>query len=307
MNPPIIECPSFAVFHIYSPKPLPELCGVLSVLCERDFTLMNIRLGFSTCPNDTFMFDAMVHRRIDVGNYQFDITLADIFHLNQMAIQGELDMVKVSYQTYGHVQDRYHLLDAGSALGHNCGPLLISKDKLSVEEIIENNLPIAIPGHNTTANLLLGYFAPRITNKKEFIFHDIMPAILEGEVAAGVIIHENRFTYQAQGLKLIQDLGEYWETKTGKPIPLGAILAKSSLGAQTISELEQIMKESVAFAFSHPDDSMPYVREHAQEMDDEVMKAHIALYVNEYSLSLGKPGREAVKELLQAGESMGLF
>lgn len=268
---------------------------------------MKINLGFSTCPNDTFMFDAMVHGRIDTKGYEFDIVLADIFHLNQMAIAGELDMVKVSYQTYGHVKSRYHLLDAGSALGHNCGPLLISKDEISVQEIIDQDLPIAIPGQNTTANLLMGYYAPEITNKKEYIFHEVMPAIESGEVAAGVIIHENRFTYQAHGLRLIQDLGEHWEAKTKTPIPLGAILANKSLGEIAIRDLEEIMRSSVSYAFNHPEESMPYVRSHAQEMDDEVMKAHINLYVNQFSVSLGKEGRRAVDELLRAGNELGFF
>lgn len=253
------------------------------------------------------MFDAMVHGRIDTKGYKFDIVLADIFHLNQMAIGGELDMVKVSYQTYGHVKSQYHLLDAGSALGHNCGPLLISKDEISAQEIIDQNLPIAIPGHNTTANLLMGYYAPEITNKKEYIFHEVMPAIESGEVAAGVIIHENRFTYQDHGLRLIQDLGEHWEAKTKTPIPLGAILANMNLGEIAIRDLEEIMRSSVSYAFNHPEESMPYVRSHAQEMDDEVMKAHINLYVNQFSVSLGKEGRKAVDELLKAGHSMGFF
>ncbi len=263
---------------------------------------MNIRLGFSTCPNDTFMFDAMVHHRIDTKGYTFDITLADIFHLNQMAVRGKLDMVKVSYQTFGHVKDHYHLLDAGSALGHNCGPLLISKEPYSVQELIDQPLPVAIPGRNTTANLLLNFFAPQITNKQEFIFHEIMPAIESGQVAAGVIIHENRFTYQDHGLRLIQDLGEYWEGNTGHPIPLGAILAKSDLGESVIRDLEQIMRDSVTFAFAYPDQSMPYVRKHAQEMDETVMKSHIKLYVNEFSLSLGEQGHAAVNELMKVME-----
>ena len=189
-----------------------------------------IRLGFSTCPNDTFMFDALVHGRIDTGSVRYDVHLADILHLNKMAMAGELDMVKISYNTYGQIRDQYELLDAGSALGHNCGPLLISKKPLTSKEIVDQKLTVAIPGKNTTANLLLGYYAPEIANKEEMLFHEIMPAVLEDRVDAGVIIHENRFTYQKFGLKLVQDLGEFWEGKTGLPIPLGAIVAKKSLG-----------------------------------------------------------------------------
>lgn len=267
---------------------------------------MVIRLGFSTCPNDTFMFDALVHRRIDTGEFQFEVTLADIFHLNQMALRQELDMVKVSYQTYGQITNHYHLLDAGSALGHNCGPLLISKDPLSVEDLVLNKLPVAIPGHNTTANLLLNFYEPGIQDRREYLFYEVMPAIDRGEVAAGVIIHENRFTYQAQGFHLIQDLGEYWEQQTKKPIPLGAILAKSSLGVDVVKKLDAMMRESVRYAMMHPEVSMPFVRKHAQEMSDEVMKAHIQLYVNEYSVSLGQAGREAVNTLLEVEKAMRL-
>ena len=268
---------------------------------------MKIKLGFSTCPNDTFMFDALIHGKIDTEDFSFDVELADIFHLNQMALNQELDMVKISYNTYGHVKENYELLTSGSALGHDCGPLLISKDSLSVEEIIEKNLPVGIPGKNTTANLLLGYFAPGIQEKKEFIFHEIMPAILSGKVAAGVIIHENRFTYQQLGLQLIQDLGSYWESTTKLPIPLGAIVAKKSLGPEVIKKLQKFMRESVAYAFEHPDDSQDFVKKYAQEMDEKVMKAHIQLYVNDYSLDLGERGKEAVKKLLETGNQMGLY
>ncbi|MEZ4829160.1 MAG: 1,4-dihydroxy-6-naphthoate synthase [Bacteroidia bacterium] len=268
---------------------------------------MKITLGFSTCPNDTFMFDALVHGKIDTGDIQFEVVLADIFHLNQMALRGELDMVKISYNTYGQVIDQYQLLNAGSALGNQCGPLLISRRPLSIKEIAEQNLVVGIPGVNTTANLLLGYYAPQIANKRELIFNEIMPALIEGTIDAGVIIHENRFTYQNFGLRLIQDLGEYWEEKTSLPIPLGAIVAKKSLGEKTIRTLQILMRESVSFAFSHPESSYEYVSFHAQEMDPAVMKAHIDLYVNDYSLNLGENGIKAVKEVLSAGEKMGIF
>lgn len=268
---------------------------------------MKIRLGFSTCPNDTFMFDALVHGRIDTGDIEYEVHLADIFHLNQKALAGELDMVKVSYNAYGQVTDTYELLDAGSALGHNCGPLLISKEPLTVAEIVENNLKVAIPGKNTTANLLLGFFAPQIVNKEEMIFHEIMPAILDGRADAGLIIHENRFTYQNLGLRCIQDLGEYWESQTGLPIPLGAIIARRALGADVIRQVGRHMHESVAYAFAHPEASLPYVRLHAQEMEDAVMQAHIGLYVNEFSLSLGETGRKAVHKVLAVGAEMGLY
>ncbi|MEO0583806.1 MAG: 1,4-dihydroxy-6-naphthoate synthase [Bacteroidota bacterium] len=269
--------------------------------------MKNLTVAFSTCPNDTFMFQAMVKGQVNTEGFSFQPILKDIFHLNQMAQQEGADIIKVSYNTFGKLTDSYALLDSGSALGHNCGPLLISKNPFTVEELIKQDLPVAIPGKNTTANLLLGYYAPEITNKREYLFHEIMPAILREEVAAGVIIHENRFTYQQEGLKLIQDLGEYWESKTNLPIPLGAILAKKSLGKQTIDALSEILRFSIQFAFDHPDQVMDYVASYAQEMDEQVMRSHIDLYVNEYSLSLGKKGKEAVRALLQTGIDMGLY
>lgn len=269
--------------------------------------MSSITLGFSTCPNDTFMFDALVHGRIPTEGLSFDVHLADILHLNRMAMAEELDMVKISYNTYGHIRDTYELLDAGSALGHGCGPLLISKDALTVEELVAGDLPVAIPGVNTTANLLLGYFAPGIQTKVEVLFYEVMPKVLSGEVAAGVIIHENRFTYQQLGLRCMQDLGEYWEAQTGLPIPLGAIVAHKRLEKARIQQLEALMRASVEHAFAHPEASAPYVRAYAQEMDPGVMKAHIDLYVNAFSRSLGEQGRKAVDKLLAVGQEMKLF
>jgi len=268
---------------------------------------MKIKLGFSTCPNDTFMFDAIVNKKVDLEGYEFEPILEDILHLNQRALEGELDMVKISYNAYGRIKGKYQLLEAGSALGNNCGPLLITKGGKDIEEIIRDNLLVAIPGENTTANLLLGYYAPLLSNKKIYLFHEIMPAILNGEVAAGVIIHENRFTYQKHGLRLIQDLGEHWESQTQLPIPLGAIVAKKSLGEKIISDLNQIMKSSVDFAFQHPNSSRAFVKSYAQEMEESVMRSHIDLYVNEFSKELGSVGHLAVNKLLQVGEQMGLY
>jgi 1,4-dihydroxy-6-naphthoate synthase len=244
------------------------------------------------------MFDALVNGRIDTGPYRFEVTLADIAELNRIAAEGGADMIKVSYAAFARMMEQYSLLDAGSALGFGVGPLLISKTKLSRQDLIDQNLPVAIPGKSTTANLLLDFYAPKVTNRVEYVFHDIMPAILRGEVAAGVIIHENRFTYTHHGLQLIQDLGAYWEAETGAPIPLGGIVASRSLGPAVIADLERLMRESVAYAFAHRDASSEYVRCHAQEMDPAVMQAHIDLYVNEYSLSLGETGRKGVDTLL---------
>lgn len=248
------------------------------------------------------MFDAMVHGRIDTEGLEFEVTLADIAALNTLAQKEELDMIKVSYNAFAGIQEQYHLLNAGSALGHNCGPLLIAKKPLSIEEIKASELPVAIPGRNTTANLLLDFFAPELGRREEMVFHEIMPPVLEGRAIAGLIIHENRFTYQDLGLKCVQDLGEYWENQTKLPIPLGAIIAKKRLGTEVLEKLGRIMQRSVAYAFAHPEASQPFVREHAQEMEPEVMKSHINLYVNEYSLNLGKTGHDAVEKLLSLAQ-----
>lgn len=267
----------------------------------------SLSLGFSTCPNDTFMFDAMVHGRIDTRGLTFETSMADILHLNGQAMRDELDVVKVSYNAYGHLRDRYHLLSAGSAMGKGCGPLLIAARPSSVEDLIASDARIAIPGVNTTANLLLGFYAPELKNRQEMLFHEVMPAIQRGEVDAGVIIHENRFTYQDEGLVCIRDLGEHWESKTGLPIPLGAIVAKKSLGEDVIARLEQVMQESVAYAFAHPEASAEFVKCHAQELSPEVCAAHIGLYVNDFSLNMGEEGRRAVDKLLSVGAEMGLY
>lgn len=253
------------------------------------------------------MFEALIHHRINTEDLSYQTTMADISHLNQMAIGGGPDIVKISYNTYGLVMDKYELLDAGSALGHNCGPLLISKHPLTMEQIIEQDLKVGIPGLNTTANLLLTFFAPRLRNKKEYIFHEIIPALLSGEIDAGVIIHEKRFTYPEYGLQLIQDLGANWEKNTQLPIPLGAIVAKRSLGQETIRKIERQLRDSIMFAFLNREIVQPFVAANAQEMSFEVQQAHINLYVNEYSLSLGQKGREAVEQLLQVGRILGYY
>lgn len=253
------------------------------------------------------MFEALVNGAIDTNGIEFDLWMGDILQLNEKAIAGELDMVKISYNTYGLVRDHYALLDAGSALGHDCGPLLIARQAITVDELVEKNALIAIPGKFTTANLLLNFFEPRLTHRKEMIFNEIMPAVLEGRADAGLIIHENRFTYQDFGLVCVQDLGKFWESQTGHPIPLGAIVAKKSLGPDRINQLNLLMRQSVAFAFKHPDHSRDFVCSHAQELEESVIQAHIKLYVNEYSLNLGDKGHAAVNRLLGEGEKMGLY
>jgi 1,4-dihydroxy-6-naphthoate synthase len=268
---------------------------------------MKLSLAFSPCPNDCFMFDAMVHDRIDCEGLEFNVTLADIEALNHAAFSGEPDISKLSFHAYAYCADRYVLLDAGSALGRNCGPLLISRRPIDRAEVERGELSIAIPGKYTTANLLCGLAFPAAQNKTEVLFSDIEPALLEGRFEAGVIIHENRFTYQAKGLLKIIDLGEFWETETGAPIPLGGIVVKRSLPDEVKRAVDRVMRRSVEYAFAHRDASLPYVRAHAQEMSEEVMYQHIDLYVNDYSVDLGEQGRRAVQLLFDRARQTGLI
>lgn len=268
---------------------------------------MKLSLGFSTCPNDTFMFDALVNGRIAQDEFEFELTLADILHLNRSAISGQFDIVKLSYNTYGMVKDDYALLTSGSAMGVGCGPLLIAKEPVSIADLVAQNALIAIPGKNTTANLLLSFFAPELKNRKEMLFHEVMPAVSSGEATAGLIIHENRFTYQDQGLVCLQDLGAFWEAETKLPIPLGAICVRKSLGAEVIAKIDALLNQSIAYAFAHPEASKSYIKSHAQELSESVTQAHIQLYVNDFSLDMGDQGRAAVKKLLSVGEEMGLY
>lgn len=258
---------------------------------------MKLSLGFSPCPNDTFIFDAMIHGKIDTEGLEFEVLLADVEELNQKAFAKELDITKLSYHAYGYLVDDYVLLDAGSALGNNCGPLLISKAQLTDNEI--NTGTIAIPGKYTTANFLLSLAFPNAKNKVETLFSDIEKNVLAEKVDAGLIIHENRFTYQEKGLKKIIDLGEFWEKTTQMPIPLGGIVAKRTLDIDILQKINRVMKRSVEFAFKNPDETKDFVKQHAQEMDEKVMYKHIHLYVNDYTKNLGNKGRAAIQHLFE--------
>lgn len=266
---------------------------------------MEFTLGFSTCPNDTFIFDAMVNQRIDTEGLRFDLHLADVEELNRLAFSSAIDVTKVSYHAFAYLSDHYQLLTAGSALGFNNGPLLISKHKIYPDEV--EGLKVAIPGKYTTANLLLSIAYPKLLQKKEYLFSDIEEVILSGEVDAGVIIHENRFTYQAKGLKKIVDLGEYWDQLTGLAIPLGGIILKRSLPEEIKLKVNRMLRQSVEYAFLHPDDSLPFVRQHAQAMDESVMRSHIQLYVNDFSVDLGPRGKEAITTLYDQSIERKLF
>lgn len=267
---------------------------------------MTLTLAFSPCPNDCFMFDALVHRRIDLEGVTFDVRLADVEALNTAAFAGDVDVTKLSYHAYAYCARDYVLLDAGSALGRNCGPLLIASRPISQEEVRAGNLRIAIPGRYTTANFLFGLAFPHAINKIEMLFSDIEGAVLDGRVDAGLIIHENRFTYAARGLKKIIDLGEFWEQQTGAPIPLGGIVVRRSLPGEVKQAVNRLVRRSVEYAFAHRAASLPYVREHAQAMSDEVMYQHIDLYVNDYSIDLGPEGRRAVELLFERARAAGV-
>jgi 5,8-dihydroxy-2-naphthoate synthase len=268
---------------------------------------MTLSLGFSPCPNDCFMFDAIVHRRIDTEGLEFSVRLADVEALNKAAFAGEADVTKLSYHAFAHCASDYALLDAGSALGRNCGPLLVSKRAISSGEVAAGKLKIAIPGKYTTANFLLGLAFPDARDTTELVFSAIEPALLNDEYDAGLIIHENRFTYEAKGLKKIVDLGEFWERETGAPIPLGGIVVNRSLPDDVKQRVNRVLRRSVEYAFAHPAASLPFVREHAQELSEEVMYRHIDLYVNEYSIDLGPEGRRAVELLFERARAAGII
>src|SRR5258705_8632516 len=268
---------------------------------------MRLTLAFSPCPNDCFMFDAVVNRRIDLEGLEFDVRLADVEALNKAAFAGEVDATKLSYHAYAYCAREYVLLDAGSALGRNCGPLLVSKRTIAREEVASGGLRIAIPGNYTTANFLLGLAFPGARDKTELLFSDIEAAVLDGRFDAGLIIHENRFTYAAKGLKKIIDLGEFWEDETGAPIPLGGIVVNRSLPGEVQRAVNRVLRRSVEYAFAHRAASLPFVREHAQEMSEDVMYRHIDLYVNEYSVDLGVEGKRAVELLFARAAATGII
>jgi len=258
---------------------------------------MKLTLGFSPCPNDTFIFDALVNKKIDAGEFEFDIFLEDVQTLNQWALEKKLDITKISYAVFPLIAGNYDLLDAGGALGKGVGPLLISKKQIPIADI--TRCTIAIPGKNTTAHLLFSLAFPEASKKEFMIFSSVEDAVLNGEVDCGVIIHENRFTYQQKGLLKIVDLGEYWEKETGYPIPLGGIVISKACDQAIQQKINTLIKQSVEFAFGQYPSLTDFVKQHSQEMDEQVMRQHIDLYVNNYSLTLGKDGKQAIEKLME--------
>lgn len=291
---------------------------------------MKLTLGFSPCPNDTFIFDALIHHKIDTEGLEFEVFYDDVETLNQKAFRGELDITKLSYHAFAYIVDKYVLLDAGSALGFGVGPLLIFKppiEKFEFDTVLtkfenkeitsvrtKTNMTsllskskIGIPGKYTTANFLLSLAFPNATNKIEMVFSEIENALLNDEIDFGLIIHENRFTYQDKGLRKVLDLGEYWEQRTGCAIPLGGIVVNRKLHLDIQHKINRVLKKSVEFAFANPKSGLEFIRSHAQEMSEEVMYKHIELYVNKYSLDLGEEGRKAINLLFDTAREKGII
>jgi len=270
---------------------------------------MKLSLGFSPCPNDTFIFDALIHHKIDTEGLEFEVFFDDVETLNQKALKGVLDISKLSFHAFAHVAEHYALLDSGSALGFGVGPLLICKDErfLDPENLKKLNPTIAIPGVLTTANFLLGIAYPNLQNKVLKVFSDIENSLLTGEIDLGLIIHENRFTYAEKGLRKIVDLGGFWEDLTGCAIPLGGIVINRNIDLEVQHKVNRVLRRSVEFAFADPKSGLDFIRAHAQEMEEAVMYKHIELYVNQYSQDLGAEGRKAIDILFKMATEKGLI
>ncbi len=265
-----------------------------------------LSLGYSPCPNDTYIFYGLTHGRVPLDGIELAVPeLEDVESLNRRALEHSLDITKLSFHALGHVLDEYCVLSAGSALGRGCGPLLVAGSGFDREDL--DYARIAIPGKLTTANLLFRMFAPGASHLVEMRFDEIMAAVASGRVDAGVIIHESRFTYAEQGLVCLQDLGSWWEETSGHPIPLGCIAARRSLGREVIMEIDRGIHDSIVWADRHQEECFPYIRQYAQEMDLKVMQSHIQLYVNDFSRALGEDGLVAIESFLRRGREAGIL
>ena len=260
--------------------------------------MRTLTFGYSPCPNDTFAFHALAHGLIDAP-FRIEPVLLDIEELNRRAHEGAFDLTKLSVGAFAAVGDRYTMLRSGAALGHGVGPLVVTRAPMTLAEAVRGR--VAIPGKETTAFRLLRIAAPALHDTVELRYDKILRAVASGEVDAGLIIHESRFTYQDHGLHKAQDLGEWWERETALPVPLAGICARADLDAATRSAAERAIRASVQYAFDHPSASAEYVRQHAQEMSAEVCAQHIKLYVNEWSLDVGDAGLQAIQRLVGAG------
>jgi len=267
--------------------------------------IRTLSLGYSPCPNDTFIFYALVHGRVPREGFALCERLEDVETLNRLALQGALDLTKVSYHALGHLRRDYCLLSSGGALGRGCGPLVVARKETELQHL--RGRRIAVPGRLTTANLLLQLCSEGFTDLLFLPFDQIMAAVGRGDADAGVIIHESRFTFREHGLIQVADLGAWWEKETGLPIPLGGILARRDLGAGLIGRIDAALRASVAYAFAHPREPREYIKSHSQELADAVIESHIGLYVNDFSLDLGTEGRAAIAALFARAESRGLI
>lgn len=271
--------------------------------------MKKLSLGYSPCPNDTFIFYGLVHEKVDAKNLKFKEVLLDVETLNQKALLTELDLTKISYHAFGHLRKKYCLLRAGGALGRGCGPLIVSKNEYHIKEL--RGKRIAIPGKLTTAYLLLqlydSSFSHQPSNLVEMPFNKIIDAVANEEVDAGLIIHESRFTYASYGLKQLTDLGEWWEKQTGLPIPLGGIIAKHSLGDGLHKKVNKIIRKSIEYSLNNRADPMNYIKEHSQELSEDVINQHLNLYVSDFTLDVGEEGERAISELISRAEDSGII
>ena len=266
---------------------------------------MKLKLGFSPCPNDTFIFEALVNGRIDTEGVSFDWFLADVEELNRRAMEGTVDVTKMSFHAYAMAAANYLILDSGSALGRNNGPLVVSRRKIYPDEL--DNALIAIPGRYTTANLLFSIFWPGASRKREYLFSDIPEAVLSGEADAGLIIHETRFTYLSLGLRKVADTGEYWEKMTGMPVPLGGIVVNRGVNEDIAGKVSRAIRRSIEYAWADPSASVEFIRRNAREIDTSVTEEHISLFVNNFSLSLGQEGKAAIARLYSVAQERNVI